>query len=165
MRFVGATGNARDLRFGHEIWTANRRGAEEDFGGFRGHQSRCQYGVWRRTESDQPVILQQNDARRAFIFRDVSLGSIADFARDRQTRIDVGNEDTLRAAADNFVWKNPMLSEIAGARGAENLVHAHRMGVADKFDAVEREQPGVENGFHAGLFGLWIDARVEERLV
>ena len=165
MGFVGAGGDAFNFGGGHEVGSAKCRGADEDFSGFGGHQGCGENGVGSRTERDQAVILKEDEARSGVVFFDEGFGAIANFAREGEAGIDVGNENAFRAATNNLIGKVAAFGEIAGARRTENLIYGDGMRVTDEFDAGQRQEPRVKDRFDARLFRFCIETRVKERLI
>ena len=166
--FVGAAGDAGDLGWRQKLRgfaAARGRGAEENAGGFVGHEGGGEDSVGARAEGDEAVVFEEDDARRLAGAFDEGEGFAADGLREFQAGIGVGNEDGGFTAADDFVGE-----EAAGGEGfcplrTEEAVDGIRVRVADEVHSGEREEEGVEDGFDGGFFRGGVFARSEEGFV
>ena len=78
----------------------------------------------------------------------------ADGLRQLQAGVGVGDEHRRHVAADDFIGKNPLCGELRCARRAKDGIDRRRVGVADKFNPRQREQPGVEQRLDRRLLRL-----------
>ena len=111
------------------------------------------------------MILEKDDSRQNFCAATVALDVLPNRLGEFQTWIAVGDQNGFRTAADHFVREYAALSKQAGLRRAQQTVDRDRVGVSDKIDPWQREQPRVKHRFHRRLSCAWIDSRVEQRLI
>ena len=111
------------------------------------------------------MVLQQNETRNLALLLQERAGALGDLPRQRQARIGVGDEDGLRAAADDFIGEQPPLGEVTGAGRAQDLVDRQRMAMADEVHVAQGQQPRVKERFDAGLSPGTPDAHVEQCLL
>jgi len=163
--FVAPADEAVDVCLGQEDGPAEWHGAREDFRRLAGHEHGGLNSGSGTAQRNNAVALEQDDARRRAVTVHEFRGSIPDALGQLQAGIGVGHEDRARAATDDFIGKEAMRRKRLREGRAKDGINRHRMGVTDEVNLRKTQEIGVKERFHGGLFGLWIDATAEERLV
>ena len=111
---IGTAGDALALGRGQEDGAAQGGRADEDLGGFLGHQQRTEDRLGRGADGDDAVILQEDDLGVAAGAFDERHDLPADGLREAEAGFGIRDEDGFDAAHDDLVRAGATLGEFVG---------------------------------------------------